>query len=217
MEEPIYDAEEVLDGGAPVSNNEDKGPKKRLMRDMQKGMLGGVFAGLAEYLEWEVSLIRIAYVILTIFTFGVFSALAYLFLWILLPLKPGGEAVGTSETAGRIFKFGCGGCLFLVGFPLLIIALLLIIPAIYASDFATLLSDPNFFAVDDISWDIRYNPNITQLIIGAFAAFVFPLISFVAMQGKEEIFGISKRMAYLFVGLVTVAGLMMVVSALTAS
>ncbi len=57
---------------------------KRLYRDPQNAMLGGVCSGLAWYLGWDVTWVRLLVVALTIlsyFTMGV----AYLILWIVVP------------------------------------------------------------------------------------------------------------------------------------
>ena len=49
-------------------------------------MLGGVCGGLAEWLGWDPTLVRILYTLLTIFT--AFSGLiVYLVLWIIMPRR----------------------------------------------------------------------------------------------------------------------------------
>ena len=49
-------------------------------------MIAGVCGGLAEWLGWDPTLVRILYTVLTIFT--VFSgAIFYLILWIIMPKK----------------------------------------------------------------------------------------------------------------------------------
>ena len=49
-------------------------------------MIGGVCGGLAEWLGWDPTLVRILYTVLTIFT--IFSgAIVYLILWIIMPKK----------------------------------------------------------------------------------------------------------------------------------
>jgi phage shock protein PspC (stress-responsive transcriptional regulator) len=49
-------------------------------------MLGGVCGGLAEWLGWDPTLVRILYAILTIFT-AFSGAIVYLILWIIMPKK----------------------------------------------------------------------------------------------------------------------------------
>jgi phage shock protein C len=58
----------------------------KLYRDRQNAILGGVCAGLAQYLKIDVTVIRIVFIILGVMEgFGI---LAYLILWILLPTAP---------------------------------------------------------------------------------------------------------------------------------
>ncbi|WP_258105336.1 PspC domain-containing protein [Marinoscillum sp. MHG1-6] len=56
---------------------------KRLTRSKDR-MIAGVCGGIAQYLNLDPTIIRIAYVILTIFSFG-FGVLIYLILWIIMP------------------------------------------------------------------------------------------------------------------------------------
>lgn len=59
---------------------------KRLYRS-DHSMIAGVCAGIAEYFGWDPTLVRIAYILLSIFT--VFSGvIVYLILWIVIPKKP---------------------------------------------------------------------------------------------------------------------------------
>jgi len=49
-------------------------------------MIGGVCGGLAEWLGWDPTLVRILYTVLTVF--NAFSgAIFYLILWIIMPKK----------------------------------------------------------------------------------------------------------------------------------
>ncbi len=57
---------------------------KRMKRSSDK-MIAGVCAGIAEYLGWEVSLVRVAYVLLSIFSAGFPGLLVYIILWFVLP------------------------------------------------------------------------------------------------------------------------------------
>ena len=61
--------------------------KKRLYRSRYHGMIAGVCAGIAEYIGWDPTLVRIGYILLSIFT--VFSGvIVYLILWIVMPREP---------------------------------------------------------------------------------------------------------------------------------
>ncbi|NCW26775.1 MAG: PspC domain-containing protein [Verrucomicrobia bacterium] len=58
-----------------------------LMLSNNNRMIAGVCGGLAEWLGWDPTLVRILYAILTVFT--AFSGLiVYLLLWIIMPRRP---------------------------------------------------------------------------------------------------------------------------------
>lgn len=58
--------------------------ERKLTRSRNERMLAGVCAGLAQFFGLDVSLIRIAYVILTIFT--AFAGVpVYILMWIIIP------------------------------------------------------------------------------------------------------------------------------------
>jgi len=59
---------------------------KRLYRSETDKMIGGVCGGIAEYFTLDPTLVRIGYIVLSVFT--VFSGvLAYLILWIVVPKR----------------------------------------------------------------------------------------------------------------------------------
>ncbi|NLI39818.1 MAG: PspC domain-containing protein [Caldisericales bacterium] len=60
--------------------------EKRLYRSRKNRVLGGVCGGLADYLNLDVSMVRLV-AILVIF-FGGLSFLAYIVLWIVVPEEP---------------------------------------------------------------------------------------------------------------------------------
>jgi len=47
--------------------------------------MGGVCGGLAEWLGWDVTLVRVLYVLVSIFSAAFPGLLAYVILWILMP------------------------------------------------------------------------------------------------------------------------------------
>lgn len=57
---------------------------KRLFRSNDR-MLGGVCAGIAEYIGWDPTLVRIAYIVLSIVSAAFPGLLVYLILWIVIP------------------------------------------------------------------------------------------------------------------------------------
>ncbi len=56
-----------------------------LKRSKHNKMIGGVCAGLAEWLGWDVTIVRIAYVLISIFSAGFPGILVYVILWIIMP------------------------------------------------------------------------------------------------------------------------------------
>ncbi|MBU3856751.1 MULTISPECIES: PspC domain-containing protein [Bacteroides] len=59
---------------------------KKLTRSNNR-MIAGVCAGIADYFNWDITLVRIVYVLLTFFT--VFSGgIVYLVLWLIMPEAP---------------------------------------------------------------------------------------------------------------------------------
>lgn len=58
---------------------------KKLMRSSNR-MIAGVCAGIAEYFGWDVTLLRIVYVLASIFT-AFAGVIIYVILWIVMPQK----------------------------------------------------------------------------------------------------------------------------------
>lgn len=79
--------------------------KKRLYRDTRNGKVAGVCAGLAEYLGWEVWVIRIMCVTALIFASSV-TCIAYIVAWVVLDKQPKGLAsVAASQTVREETRF----------------------------------------------------------------------------------------------------------------
>ena len=70
----------------PVEENHVSLPQKKLYRSRSERFIGGVCGGLAKYLDWDVSIIRLIFIVL-ILSLGS-GLLLYLLLWILIPLEP---------------------------------------------------------------------------------------------------------------------------------
>lgn len=92
--------------------------EKKLFRDINNKLLGGVSSGLACYFNLDASLVRIIWVLLTICS-GPWTILIYTLLWIILPqgdsstynVEPDSEFQQKSKNVSR----GClSGCLFLL-------------------------------------------------------------------------------------------------------
>jgi phage shock protein C len=63
---------------------------RRLYRSLSQRMIGGVCGGLGEYLAIDTTLIRVLFVLATLF--GGHGILLYLILLILVPVEPGSQA-----------------------------------------------------------------------------------------------------------------------------
>lgn len=61
---------------------------RRLYRDFENGMVGGVCAGIAEYAGMDATVVRILAVVVAIVTAVVPTVLVYLAMWALVPRKP---------------------------------------------------------------------------------------------------------------------------------
>ncbi len=85
-----YIIEDELKGSQTFSDSSNRRTKK-LYRDKEKGMIGGVAAGLGHYFGIDAVWIRIVLILLVFAGFGT-GILAYIILWIVTP-----EAVTTSE------------------------------------------------------------------------------------------------------------------------
>jgi len=59
---------------------------KKLYRNKRNGMIAGVCSGLADYLNVDVTIIRLIFVLLLFFYTGGFWI--YLIMWIIVPLEP---------------------------------------------------------------------------------------------------------------------------------
>jgi phage shock protein C len=59
---------------------------KKLYRSTKNRMLAGVCGGIAEYFELDPTIIRVLFVLLSVFAGG--GILAYIILWLLIPQEP---------------------------------------------------------------------------------------------------------------------------------
>ena len=89
--------------------------KRRLVRRPAEGKLGGVCAGLAEYFDADVALVRAAWVVLSIWPGAiVLGVIAYVAAWVLMPRAEAPPATTSrprlvrSQTDRRIAGV-CGG------------------------------------------------------------------------------------------------------------
>ena len=101
--------------------------KRTLFRDTDNKKLGGVASGLAEYMGWDVTLVRLVFVFCLFAVQG--SVLAYILAWIIVP--------GKYNPSGGL---GFGKILLLVilcGLPMILFSL--VFGAMILGMFATIL------------------------------------------------------------------------------
>lgn len=58
--------------------------QKRLTRSYNR-VIGGVCGGIAEFIGWDPTLVRVIYVLLSLFSAGFPGILVYVILWIVMP------------------------------------------------------------------------------------------------------------------------------------
>lgn len=69
-----------------TETEEHTSTSKRLYRSRSYRAIGGVCGGIAEHMDWDVSMVRIAAILLIFFAGG--SLWLYIILWIVLPEEP---------------------------------------------------------------------------------------------------------------------------------
>jgi phage shock protein C len=60
--------------------------EKKLLRSRNQ-MIGGVCAGLANYFNFDPTLVRVGYVLLSVLSAGFPGALVYIILWLVMPME----------------------------------------------------------------------------------------------------------------------------------
>lgn len=60
-------------------------PKNPLRRSNKHRLIGGVCGGLADWLGWDPTLVRILYVVISILSAAFPGIIAYIILWFLMP------------------------------------------------------------------------------------------------------------------------------------
>jgi phage shock protein C len=59
-----------------------------LQRSRKNKMIAGVCGGLAEWLGWDPTLVRIAYVIGSVLSIAFPGTIVYIILWVIMPQSP---------------------------------------------------------------------------------------------------------------------------------
>jgi phage shock protein C len=63
-------------------------PGRPLHRSRRHRMLGGVCGGLAEWLDWSPTVVRILYVVVSVCSAAFPGTIVYLVLWLVMPRSP---------------------------------------------------------------------------------------------------------------------------------
>ena len=58
---------------------------KRLLRSSSDRWVAGVCGGIAEYCGWDPAIVRLAYVLLSVFSAAFPGLLVYIILWLIMP------------------------------------------------------------------------------------------------------------------------------------
>ncbi len=61
---------------------------KRVFREREQAKLGGICAGLGTYLGLDPVIVRIVWILVTVFTGFVFGIVSYVLAWIVIPQLP---------------------------------------------------------------------------------------------------------------------------------
>ncbi len=72
-------------------------PQKKLARSKTDKKIAGVCGGFAEYLDLDVTLVRLLWIMLIFF--GGWGAISYLVAWIIMPEEPARSAAPVTQTA----------------------------------------------------------------------------------------------------------------------
>lgn len=65
-----------------------------LYRSRNDRMIAGVCGGLADWLGWNTTMVRFAYVLLSILSAGFPGTITYLVLWVVMPKAPRRSSAG---------------------------------------------------------------------------------------------------------------------------
>lgn len=164
------------------SAQQNAGPTyhKRLYRDEQNKVLGGVCSGIANYLNLDPIIIRVLWILL----FGI-SFLAYLLLWIAVPSSSEKEVGGVRKRLFRdidhkVIGGVCAGLSKYFGVKVLIIRLLFLIPSIVVT------LNWNHFHIFQF-WDFDDFPNFLGLtFFGPGALFVYIVLWLVLPEARTS-------------------------------
>ncbi len=169
--------------GQSFSNTQQNaGPTyhKRLYRDEQNKVLGGVCSGIANYLSLDPILVRVLWLLL----FGI-SFFAYLLLWIAVPSSSVKEVGGVRKRLFRdidhkVIGGVCAGLSKYFGVKVIIVRLLFLIPS-----FVTTVNWNHFHLFQ--FWDFNDFPNfIGMTFFGPGAVFIYIVLWLVLPEARTS-------------------------------
>lgn len=68
--------------------------EKKLYRSRENRVIAGVCGGLAEWLGWDPTVVRVLYVLLSVLSGAFPGILVYILLWVVMPERPEARAAG---------------------------------------------------------------------------------------------------------------------------
>jgi len=75
--------------------------ERRLYRSSTDKTIAGVLGGFAEYLEMDSTMLRVVYVLITVFTGVIPGGIIYLVAWVVMSEEPAGQAARTSAGSAK--------------------------------------------------------------------------------------------------------------------
>jgi phage shock protein C len=72
-----------------------------LQRSRRNKMIAGVCGGIAEWLGWDPTIVRILYVLVSILSVAFPGTIVYLLLWLIMPRAPAACGSSSSTSTGR--------------------------------------------------------------------------------------------------------------------
>ena len=65
-------------------------PEPGFRRSRRHRLIAGICGGLAEWLDWDITLVRVLYVLVSVLSAAFPGTLVYLILWVLVPERTSG-------------------------------------------------------------------------------------------------------------------------------
>jgi len=201
--------------------------KKRMYRNPDDKIIGGVCSGIGTYLDTDPVLFRILFVLFTVF-FGV-GFFLYIILWIALPEASAQYSAGYTNTSkignafNEIFRAIGRVCYLILRIFLIIIGVLLVVTGflfILSFVMVFVFKYPGAFSIDSSGVNIFYFPDFLNYIVNpptvpwimilTSLAFLLPMIAII-YWGVKMIFWFRAKD-----GVVSLVGLVLWVTVITA-